>query len=83
MTQTKYYNLTLTLADKVLKGKGETVLEALQSIKEPIKVFTKGDIVLKYGNKEMKQTWNPVKVRVMFRKLSQPILAKQFTYLLR
>lgn len=77
------YNLSITLGDNVLKGKGETVLLALKSIEPPVKIFTKGYIKLKYDGKEMQQTWTPAKIRNLFRKLPQPILAKQFEYLLR
>jgi hypothetical protein len=82
-TKTKLFKITLTLENVVLKGKGETALEALRSIEPPIKIFTKGFIELEYAGKKMNQTWNPIKVRNLFRKISQPILAKQFEYLLR
>ncbi len=77
------YNLSITLGDEVLEGKGKTVLEALRSIEPPLKIFTKGYIQLECDGKEMHQTWTPAKVRNLFRKLSQSILAKQFEYLLR
>jgi hypothetical protein len=77
------YKLKITLENDVLKGEGDTALQALRSIEEPLKVFTKGQIKMSYKGKIMEQTWNPIKVRRLFMKISQPILAKQFTYLLR
>lgn len=77
------FKIKITLANDVLEGEGETALVALRSITPPIKIFTKGLIELSYAGKHMEQIWNPSKVRNLFRKITQPILAKQFTYLLR
>lgn len=82
-TKTKLYKIKLTLENTVLEGEGETVLIALRAIEQPLKIFTKGIIDMEYDGKKMTQTWNPVKVRNLFRKVSQPVLAKQFEYLLR
>ena len=48
----KAYTFQLTLGDKVLKGKGASVLEALRDIEEPVKMFTKGDIEVSFGSKK-------------------------------
>jgi hypothetical protein len=77
------FKIKITLANVVLKGEGETALIALRTIEPPVKIFTKGLIELSYEGKKMEQIWNPSKVRNLFRKITQPILAKQFTYLLR
>jgi hypothetical protein len=79
----KGYTFQLTLGDKVLKGKGASVLEALRDIEEPVKMFTKGDIEVSYGKKKAKMTWVPAKVKRLFQKIAQPVLAKQFTSLLK
>lgn len=80
---TKGYIIKMTLGTTVLKGKGDNMLEALQSIEEPVKIFTKCDIEISHGGKSMKQTWVPLKARRLFQKISQPVLAKQFTSLLK
>lgn len=77
------YKLTITLADQVLKGKGASALEALQSIKKPIKIFTKANIELSYGKKSCFQTWQPIKVKRLFFPLAQGIMSKQLEYLLK
>jgi len=83
VTKPKLYSLTITLENVVLKGKGETALLAIRSIEPPIKIFTKGLIEMKYDGKKIEMTWTVVKMRNLFRKISQPILAKQFEYLLK
>ena len=77
------YVLTINLADQVLKGKGATALEALKSIKKPIKIFTKANIELSYGKKSCFQTWQPIKVKRLFFPLAQGIMSKQLEYLLK
>ena len=77
------YVLKLTLGTNVLNSEGNTVAEALEKLPEPDKIFTKGDIELSHGDKSMKITWIPVKVRRLYWKLSRKVLAKQFESLLR
>lgn len=77
------YELTINLAGNVLKGKGATALEALESIEKPVKIFTKGDIELTYGDKKMKTTWTTMKVRRLFFPLAQGILSKNLVHLLK
>ena len=82
-TKAPEYILTINLADQVLKGKGTTALEALQSIKKPVKIFTKANIELTCGKKSMKTTWIPMKVKRLFFPLAQGIMSKQLEYLLK
>lgn len=77
------YVLTINLAGNVLKGKGATALEALQSIKKPVKIFSKADITLTCGKKKMKTTWVTFKVKRLFFPIAQPLLSKQLDYLLK
>lgn len=77
------FNLTITLGGVQHKGKGATALEALKSIKPPVKIFTKGDIELTCGKKSMKQTWQPFKVKRLFFPIAQTILSKQLEYLMK
>lgn len=82
-TKAPEYVLTIKLAGNILKGKGESALEALKSITTPVKIFTKADIKLTYGKKSMIQTWQPIKVKRLFFPLAQGILSKQLEYLLK
>lgn len=82
-TKTKSYSIKLTLGNVVLKGKGENMLEAIRSIDKPIKIFTKVFIETSDGKSKWSATWPPIKARNLFRKIAQPILAKNFEYLLK
>lgn len=77
------YNLSITVGGETLKGKGETALEALQSITKPTKIVTKGEIILSKGDKKAQMTWQPMKIKKLFYPLNQAVLSKQLTYLLR
>lgn len=77
------FKINITLGEMIIEGKGADALEALRSLEEPVKIFTKGHIQISMGDKSMEQTWTPAKIRRLFQKISQPVLAKQFTYLLR
>jgi len=82
-TEEKSFTVSLSLGDKIYTGYGENTLSALRSIVPPIKIFTKGTITVTDGQKQMKQTWMPVKLKRLFYPLSQPVLAKQLTYLMK
>lgn len=73
----------VTFAGNVLKGEGETVLEAIEAITPPIKIFTKGTIKVTSGVKTLEETWMPVRMKRLFRPLSQSIVAKELTYLMK
>lgn len=75
--------LTIDLGGNILKGKGATALEALKSIKAPVKIFTKAHIELVHGKKRMFQTWQPAKAKRLFYPLAQGILSKRLEYLLK
>lgn len=77
------YNLSIFVGGELLKGKGTTALEALQSITKPTKIVTKGEIVLTKGDKEARMTWQPVKLKKLFYPLMQAVLAKQLNYLMK
>ena len=73
----------IIFADKTLRGEGETVLDALESITPPIKIFLKGTIRVSEGDKQFERTWIPKRMRRVFRPLSQAFVAKELTYLLK
>lgn len=71
------------VGDSSLRGKGETILEALESITPPVKVFSKGIIRVTDGTKVMEETWMPKRMRRVFRPLSQGFVAKELEYLMK
>lgn len=83
MVKSDKYILTITLGDDVLKGEGNTALQALKSIKQPVKIFTKGTIRLTYKDKKMEQTWLPFRIKRLFYPIAQSLLAKQLNLLLK
>lgn len=75
--------IEIVFADKTLRGNGENMLEAIESIPVPIKVFLKGTIKITQGDKSLERTWMPKRIRRLFRPLSQSTVAKELTYLLK
>lgn len=72
----------IKFADTILRGEGNTVLEALAAIDPPLKIFTKGTIQITDGVKSLEETWMPVRMKRLFRPLSQGIVAKELSYLM-
>ena len=71
------FSITLTLGDQVFKGKGETALDALQSIPKPVKLMSKGTFFMTDGVKEFETLMYPIRLRRLFySKLSQQIQLK-------
>jgi hypothetical protein len=77
------YEIKITFADKVLRGEGETMLDALRAIEPPIHIFLKGTIRVRQGDREFTNTYMPVKMRRIFRPLAQNLVAKELSYMLR
>lgn len=74
------YTITLTLGNDVLKGKGETPLDALQSIKRPIKITTKGLLVISNGEKQNEHYLSIPRVKRLFYPLAQAVISKQLAF---
>ena len=78
------YLFSLTFGDKVYEGSGATLLAALQATPVPIKIISKGLVVIKKdGVKMFEQSWQPVRLKRLFMPLAQRIQAKQLNYLLK
>jgi hypothetical protein len=71
------------VGDKSLHGEGNTILEAIESITAPVKVFSKGTIRVTDGTLVMQETWMPKRMRRVFRPLSQRFVAKELEYLMK
>jgi len=79
----KPFVVEIIFPDRTLRGKGKTVLEALETITPPIKIFTKGTVKVSSGEKSVERTWMPSRMKRLFRPLSQEIVAKELTYLMK
>lgn len=78
----KFY-ISIALGTETIKGSGASMLEAIKAVPVPVKIFTKGIISLKNGDKEASLVWIVPKVKRIFHPLAQVFLAKQFNLLLK
>jgi hypothetical protein len=74
------YTFTLVHGAESFVGTGETALGALQNLKKPLKIITKGFITISNGRSERKLMFMPVQLKRMFYPSAQPFLARRFTF---
>ena len=80
------YQVKLSVNNKDIKGKGETLLEALRSLKQPGIIKTTGLIEVKFGKKQMNRTLNILKLRQLFNDnndIYRQIMAKNLALFLK
>ena len=77
------YKISMIFGDKVSEGKGETALEALQAIPNPIKITTKMLLKIKNGKRQWEGMFMPHRARRFFQPLAQKVLSNQLEYLMR
>jgi hypothetical protein len=77
------YSITLTVDKTVYKGEGETMYSALLDIKRPVKIFNKGVITLKAGDKEKVIPMTAQMIKRMFYPITQVMTAKNWDFLLK
>ena len=82
-TNQSAYFISLTFGDKVYEGSGVTLLDALKAVPVPVKIVSKGLLKVVCGEKKFEQSWQPVRLKKLFRPLSQAVQAKQLSFLLR
>ena len=80
--KTKTFTLSLSLGEKIYKGKGATMLEALQTLEMPTKIMSKAILTISDGELSYEIDYTPVRIKRLFWKNAQPIIAKRFTLLL-
>lgn len=79
----KPYVISLTLGDNTLEGRGDSVYEALSSIKKPLKIVGKTFLIVTNGDKKATQMLMPVRAKRLFYPMAQLMLAKQIQLLLK
>ena len=62
----KLFTITVQVNGETLAGKGETLLEALQSMPKPNKISTKALINITYGDKTVDKVFMPIRARRFF-----------------
>ena len=82
MFKTKSFSFTLSIGGKVYKSRGVTLLEALQSLEEPVKIMSKATLIFSDSVSSYELQYLPLKTKRLFWKSLQPIIVKQFIILL-
>ena len=77
----KTYTISFKFADKEYKGKGQTMLDALLALPMPLKIMSKTVVTISDGVSSYDIDFQPVKLKRLFWKNAQPIIAKQFMHL--
>lgn len=75
--------ITVKLGTETYKGSGDTLLEALQSLPRPVKIISRGLVTIEEGEKNVERMLMPMKMKRLWFKSAQYLLAKQFSLLLR
>jgi len=77
------FKIELDLIGNVIKGNGETMLEAMQALPKPVKITTKGVLTATYGKKSAKQDLTVMRVKRLFFPISQALLSRYLMQLLK
>lgn len=70
------YTIELILGDDVFTSTGVTALEALQNLERPLKIVTKGLVVVHHGEKTKELFFMPLQLKRLFFPLGQKATAK-------
>lgn len=80
----KNYSVTIKTNHDTYKGKGETPVEALRSIKTPLKIMWRGIVTVKEGKKKVETLMYPIRLRRLFKnKMFQEIQMKKLCNLMK
>lgn len=74
------FRITLEINGTKYASKGKTMLEALETLPKPEKIFHKGKLTVK-GKKERSQLIMPPRIKRLFYPLAKVTLAKQLELL--
>lgn len=73
----KVFSITLTMGGVSTTGSGKTALEALTSLPRPLKITSKGEILITDGEKKNLVLMYPIRLkRLFFNKLFQEFQVK-------
>lgn len=70
------FTLSLHMGQEVYESTGATAFEALRNLKRPMKLFLKGLLVIKQGDKKRELHLPPMNVRKLFFKAAHLGIAK-------
>lgn len=75
--------ITLDFGGQIVEGKGNTLLQALQSLKKPVKITTKSVIAITDGQKKFSRPLTVPMATRLFYPAAQIYHAKNFANLLK
>ncbi len=81
--ETKEFQFTLRVGDQVYESDGDTVLEALEGLQMPNKVFIKSFLTLTSGEKRVERMYMPSKLKALLYPVARSYSAKKFVFLLK
>ena len=77
------YSISVELGDITVKGQGKTMLEALESMKPPLKVITKAFVTVTQDKRRYEHSLFPTQAKKLFHKIARITLAKNYELLLK
>lgn len=77
------YTITVNLGDGERTGTGETVLEALQAVHKPVKIFTKTFVTITDGKRTKEMMFMPLRAKRLFYPHAQVYVARELEFLLK
>lgn len=80
---TTAFTVTFEIGDKTLKGEGDTVLQAIQAIKKPVKITTKSILTVASGEKKHSRGLTIPLAKRLFYPGAQMYIAKDLQLLLK
>lgn len=80
---TKRFKIVMDFGNRVEFGEGDTVLEALENVRKPVKIVAKTFIIVTDGRRKANLMFAPNHAKRLFYPLAQQYFAKQFEILLR
>lgn len=80
---TEPYKLTITLGDKTYESTGTTMLEALEKVATPPKIFVKGFVKVEHGDKRTERLFMPSQMKRFLFPVARVLVAKALSTTLK
>lgn len=77
------YKLTLALGDKVYTSEGASVLECLERIETPAKIFVKGFVKVEHNDERTERMFMPMQMKRFLYPVARVLVAKALTTTLK
>ena len=74
------YSIVITLGDKILRGEGATLGEALANIPRPLKVVSRGTVVVSTENDSKVLAYKPHQIKRLFFPIARHVVIKQLQF---